>query len=150
MAKKLATCVCLNIIFACITNLVYRWRRSLQLARPTWKRQRREQRWQHGNDDTFNDDGNDDSVGTGTNDDSVDILSVMIEMIELMEMMTLYIVKEMLTLFKMMKMLTVVRLQVGETKILELEEELRVVANNLKSLEVFVVIFGCLRGYDDH
>ena len=71
-------------------------------------------------------------------------------MIELMEMMTLYIVKEMLTLFKMMKMLTVVRLQVGETKILELEEELRVVANNLKSLEVFVVIFGCLRGYDDH
>ena len=42
------------------------------------------------------------------------------------------------------------RLQVGETKILELEEELRVVANNLKSLEVVIVIFGCLRGYDDH
>ena len=31
--------------------------------------------------------------------------------------------------------------QVGETKILELEEELRVVANNLKSLEV---------QYDEH
>ena len=29
--------------------------------------------------------------------------------------------------------------QVGETKILELEEELRVVANNLKSLEVMIV-----------
>ena len=71
-------------------------------------------------------------------------------MIELMEIMTLYIVKEMLTLFKMMKMLTVVRLQVGETKILELEEELRVVANNLKSLEVVIVIFGWLSGYDDH
>ena len=42
------------------------------------------------------------------------------------------------------------RLQVGETKILELEEELRVVANNLKSLEVVIVIFGWLSGYDDH
>ena len=30
--------------------------------------------------------------------------------------------------------------QVGETKILELEEELRVVANNLKSLEVMVMM----------
>ena len=28
----------------------------------------------------------------------------------------------------------------GETKILELEEELRVVANNLKSLEVMIVM----------
>ena len=37
--------------------------------------------------------------------------------------------------------------QVGETKILELEEELRVVANNLKSLEVpalIVKIISCL------
>ena len=30
--------------------------------------------------------------------------------------------------------------QVGETKILELEEELRVVANNLKSLEVMMMM----------
>ena len=39
-----------------------------------------------------------------------------------------------------MLIMTETRLQVGETKILELEEELRVVANNLKSLEVFVII----------
>ena len=35
--------------------------------------------------------------------------------------------------------------QVGETKILELEEELRVVANNLKSLEVQALIMKMIR-----
>ena len=36
------------------------------------------------------------------------------------------------------------RSQVGETKILELEEELRVVANNLKSLEVLMIIISIM------
>ena len=45
-------------------------------------------------------------------------------------------VMEMMTLLIMNEMMTAITSQVGETKILELEEELRVVANNLKSLEV--------------
>ena len=57
-------------------------------------------------------------------------LLIMMERLTMMEMM------KMMTLPTVMEMLTVMMLQVGETKILELEEELRVVANNLKSLEV--------------
>ena len=55
-------------------------------------------------------------------------------MMTVMEIMIMITVMEMMTVIEMMKM------QVGETKILELEEELRVVANNLKSLEVFMMM----------
>ena len=41
------------------------------------------------------------------------------------------------------------RADVGETKILELEEELRVVANNLKSLEVGELLYSCLVSFLD-
>ena len=40
------------------------------------------------------------------------------------------------------------RADVGETKILELEEELRVVANNLKSLEVSSLLHLCFLSAD--
>ena len=49
-------------------------------------------------------------------------------------------VMEMMTLLIMNEMMTAITSQVGETKILELEEELRVVANNLKSLEVLMMM----------
>ena len=90
------------------------------------------------------------------------ILMTLLKMMENVILMSLLIVMERLTMMEMMKMmtlptvmemLTVMMLQVGETKILELEEELRVVANNLKSLEVFIVIFGRIflwLRYNDH
>ena len=67
---------------------------------------------------------------------------ILMTLLKMMEMVTMMEMMKMMTLPSVMEMLTVMMLQVGETKILELEEELRVVANNLKSLEVFIVIFG--------
>ena len=116
------------------------------LVRPTWKRLRTEQRWKHGNDDTVNNDGNCDIDDTVDNDGKCDIDDTVDNDGKVDNDGNDDTVQSDGNVDRMM-------LQVGETKILELEEELRVVANNLKSLEVFIVIFGRIflwLRYNDH